>query len=44
MKKIYAAPTIISSGTVLRETLGESGGGNESAFKPLTAGSLGFNL
>lgn len=45
MKKTYAAPTVINSGTVLHETLGPSGTAGEanSQFPPLT-GRVGYYL
>lgn len=44
MKKTYATPSLTCSGKVVRETLGDVPSGNETAFQPLSAGSLGFNL
>lgn len=45
MKKTYAAPTVSSNGTVVRETQVPISSGPESAGKePLTAGRVGFYL
>lgn len=44
MKKTYTAPTISSTGSVIRETLGGSGSGDEFAKKPLNAGTVGYYL
>jgi hypothetical protein len=42
MKKTYATPTVISSGNVVRETLGPVSSGNEPARLPISAGRIGF--
>jgi len=45
MKKIYAAPTISSAGTVVRETKGGSGPTTEAdELKSLATGRVGFYL
>jgi hypothetical protein len=45
MKKTYAAPSVINSGNVVRETLGGPVSGAEGQIKePLSAGSVGFYL
>ena len=44
MKKTYAAPTLISDGDVVRETLGYKPVGSEPAKEALTAGRVGFYL
>lgn len=45
MKKTYAAPSVINSGNVVRETLGGPVSGPEGQIKePLSAGSVGFYL
>ena len=45
MKRTYAAPCLINSGTVVSETLGGPVSGPEGQIKePLSAGSVGFYL
>ncbi len=45
MKKSYAAPTVSSAGTVLRETMGGSGNQTEAEnLKSLATGRVGFYL
>jgi hypothetical protein len=44
MRNTYTAPAVVTSGTVVRETLGPVFGGNEIQGKRLGAGSMGFEL
>jgi hypothetical protein len=44
MKKTYATPTAIVSGSVVADTTSASPGIGEPANRKLVAGSVGFNL
>ena len=45
MKRTYAVPTVTTSGSVVRETLGGAGSTSEAQNKkPFTAGRIGYNL
>jgi uncharacterized protein YwbE len=44
MKKAYAAPTLISNGSVVRETLSVSPPGPEGIQLTLSTGRLGYDL
>ena len=44
MKKTYAAPTIITNGGVVAETLSGFPSGPETPLQALTAGRVGFDL
>ena len=44
MKKTYATPTVIVSGSVVADTKSVNSGSGEPANKKLQAGSVGFNL
>jgi hypothetical protein len=44
MKKAYATPTAIVSGSVVADTKTVDSGSGEPANKKIEAGSVGFNL
>jgi hypothetical protein len=44
MKKVYATPTLVSGGDVVRETLGKGGPGEPNAVQGIGLGTIGFNL
>ncbi len=44
MTKTYVAPTVITNGDIVTETLGPTSGGVESQGKHSAAGSVGFYL
>lgn len=44
MKKTYAAPTVVMTGGLVRETMSASSGDTEPSGFRSVAGSVGFNL